>query len=252
MASLPISLQLYTVRDQVARDYAGAMKAIAKIGYRAVEIGGFGDMKKAADARKALDDAGLTASGAHVSIDSYGEPGKILDEHELLGHRQIVCPWLHEKYRNAEGYRTAAGICNKFAAAAKERGFAFAYHNHSFEFAPCDGRTGMDVFLEAADPELVKCELDVYWVKHGGLEPIAYLNKLGRRVTLLHLKDMEAGPEQRFAQIGAGILDFPAIMAAGKKLGVRWGIVEQDNCYDVPTLDAARNSLAKLKELGLA
>jgi sugar phosphate isomerase/epimerase len=99
-------------------------------------------------------------------------------------------------------------------------------------------------------PHLVKAEIDVYWVKHGGVDPTAYIEQLGDRVRILHLKDMGPAPEQRFAPVGTGSIDFKSILAAAEKHGVRWGHVEQDQTYDTPPLDAIRTSFENLKRLG--
>src|SRR6476469_5283335 len=108
--SLPISLQLYTVRDLTATDFAGTVKQLAKIGYRAVEMAGYGNLKSAKEAKKALDDAGLEVSGAHATIDVLqSDLNKIMDEHETLGSKNIICPWLPEERRkDADGWKRAA------------------------------------------------------------------------------------------------------------------------------------------------
>ena len=109
----------------------------------------------------------------------------------------------------------------------------------------------MDLLWENSDTNFLKSELDTYWVKHGGLDPVAYIDKLGSRVLLLHLKDMATGPEQRFAPVGTGTLDFPGIVAAGQKAGVKWYIVEQDNCNGLDPFDCLERSLKNLKAMGL-
>jgi sugar phosphate isomerase/epimerase len=132
----------------------------------------------------------------------------------------------------------------------KRHGLNFAYHNHSFEFEKFDGKSGFDIFYETAG-DLVKAELDVYWLKHGGEDPVRIINRLGPRVLLLHLKDMSDGPERKFAPVGSGILDFKSILAAAETIGAEWGVVEQDNTYNTPSLDAARLSLNNLRKLGV-
>ena len=112
------------------------------------------------------------------------------------------------------------------------------------------GKYALDVLLENSDPELVKLEVDVYWVKHGGDDPVARMTRLGQRVVALHLKDMAAGPDQKFAEVGTGILDFKAILAAAEKTGAKYGAVEQDETYGTPPLDAIRTSFENLKKLG--
>ncbi|HZN63901.1 MAG TPA: TIM barrel protein [Tepidisphaeraceae bacterium] len=133
---------------------------------------------------------------------------------------------------------------------AQKRGHELAYHNHSFEFQKFDGKYGLDIIYENTAPHLVVAEIDVYWVKHGNVDPAEYVNKLGDRVRLLHLKDMGQGPEKRFAPVGTGVIDFKPILAAAEKHGIRWGIVEQDSTYGAPPLEQIKTSLANLKKLG--
>jgi sugar phosphate isomerase/epimerase len=249
---IPISVQLYTVRDLTAKDFAGTMKQVAQIGYKEVELAGFGNLKTAAEARKALDDAGLKVSGAHAPIDQLEKDvQKVMDDSETLGNKLIICPFLPEARRkDAAGWKEFAGSLNKIARACHERGFDFAYHNHSFEFQKFDGKKGLDILFENTEPHLVMAEIDVYWIKHGGEDPVERLTQLGDRVVSLHLKDMAAGEERKFAEVGTGILDFKSILATAEKIGVRYGAVEQDNTYGKPTLEAIKTSFENLKKMG--
>jgi len=107
----------------------------------------------------------------------------------------------------------------------------------------------MDILLAAADANLVKLEVDTYWVAHGGEDPVRFIDRVGNRLALLHVKDMAAGPERRFAPVGTGTLDFRAILAAAQKVGVKWAIVEQDECYETPPIEAVRISFNNLKKI---
>ena len=247
-----ISVQLYTVRDLTSKDFAGTVKKVAQIGYRYVEMAGFGNLKSAAEARKALDDAGLKVSGAHANIDALEkELNKVLDDNAAMGNKTIICPFMPEPRRkDAAAWKQSAAGLTKVGRACSEKGYEFAYHNHSFEFQKFDGKTGFDILWENSDPNFVKAEVDVYWVKHGGDDQVARINQLGKRVIVLHLKDMAAGPDKKFAPVGTGILDFKSILDAGDKLGIPFGAVEQDNCYETPPLEALKISYENLKKLG--
>lgn len=249
---LPISLQLYTIRGLTAKDFASAMKQVAAIGYRAVELAGFGNLKTAADVHEALADAGLNVSGMHVALDELEKNlNKALDDSQTLQNRNIICPWIPENLRrDAEGWKRIADALNQIGRGVHERGLEFAYHNHSFEFQKLeDGQDGFDILYNNTEPHLVKAEIDVYWVKHGGHDPVTVINQLGRRVLALHLKDMSPGADRKFAEVGTGILDFKSILAAAEKNQVEWGIVEQDNTYGVDPLKAIGVSLKNLKKL---
>jgi sugar phosphate isomerase/epimerase len=249
---IPIAVQLYTVRDPATKDFPATLREVAKIGYKQVELAGYGNLKTAAEAKKALDDAGLTVAGTHAPLDQLEkEIERIMDENELLGSKLIICPWLPDARRkDAEGWKAVAKSLNQAGRACHERGIDFAYHNHSFEFHKYDGKNGLDILFENSEPHLVKAELDVYWVKHGGEDPVARINKFGDRVIALHLKDMAAGDDKKFAEVGTGILDFKAILEAATKNGVRYGAVEQDNTYGKDPFAAIKTSYENLKKLG--
>lgn len=253
MSKLSLSLQLYTVRDLLAADFAGTMKQVARIGYKSVEMAGFGNLKNATEAKKALDDAGLKAIGTHAGVDLLGKDlGKALDDCRILGVKNLICPWIGEDLRNsAAAWKNTAKILNQAGKQVHAAGLEFAYHNHNFEFQSFEGQTGLDILWQNTEPELVKSELDVFWVKFAGEDPVAYMKKLGKRILLVHLKDMSAGPDRKFAPVGTGILDFKAICDQAEKVGVQYGIVEQDNCYDTPPLDAIKTSYENLQKLGL-
>jgi sugar phosphate isomerase/epimerase len=246
------ALQLYSVRDLTGRDFAGTMKKVAEIGYKLVETAGYGNLKTAKEARKALDDAGLKAISGHFAIDMLEKQiEQVVEDAQTLGLEMVVCPFLPEERRkDAAGYEATAKSLEKAGLTLHQYGPVLAYHNHSFEFEKFGGKYGMDILLDSTQPHLVAAEIDVYWVKNAGLDPVEYLNKLGDRVRALHLKDMLAGEEKRFAPVGTGIIDFKAVLATAQKNGVRYGIVEQDRTYDKATLDAIRTSLENLKKMG--
>jgi sugar phosphate isomerase/epimerase len=253
MAKIQPSLQLYTLRNLTKTDFAGTLRQVAKIGYTGIELAGYGNLATAKEARKAADDAGLKIVGVHANIDRLEkELSKVFDEQAELGNKNIMCPHIGEARRkDAVGWQQVAQSLNLIGAACRQRGFEFAYHNHSFEFQKFDGRTGFDILWENSQPANVKSELDVYWVQHGGADPVAYMERLGSRVLALHLKDMAAGPERKFAPLGSGILDFGKILAAAAKLGVVIYVVEQDDTYDLPPMEAVRASLQHLQKLGV-
>ena len=247
-----VAAQLYTVRDLAVKDFAGTVRQVAAIGYRAVELAGYGNLRSAHEARKVLDDHGLRVTSSHAGLEAMEKHlDRILDDQEALGSPTLVCTGLPENRRkSAADWRIAADGFTKTAEACRKRGRNFAYHNHSFEFQRFDGRTGFDLLWDATDPALVRSELDTYWVHHGGADVVSTLDRLGPRVLLLHLKDMAPGPERRFAPVGTGVLNFPAILAAAERAGVEWGIVEQDTTYGLPTLDSLRTSFENLKKIG--
>lgn len=252
MKKLPVALQLYTVRDLTEKDFAGTLRRVADLGYAGVELAGTGGLS-ARDLRRILDDLGLKVAGSHVGIEMLeANIGEALDYNEALGNKHVVCPYLDASRRQTVAdWKRIASLFEQVAVACRDRGMTFAYHNHSFEFEPLEGTNGMEVLLGSSDPELVRIELDLYWVKHGGEDPAAFLRRLGRRVVLVHFKDMAADESRSFAEVGEGILDWPAILEACEATDAQWYIVEQDVCQR-PSIESAALSLDNLRRMGVA
>lgn len=253
MAKRQLAAQLYTVRDLTEKDFAGTVRQVAKIGYEGVELAGFGNLSPE-DAGKALGDAGLKVCGAHVGIHELtGDLKGTLAKYAAVGCQNIVVPWLPQEMReNVAGWKTFAKTLTKIGKAIAKDGFKLGYHNHSFEFALVSkGVTGMDLLIQNSDPDYVSFELDTFWVVHGGQCPACYIGEHAKRVMTIHLKDMSDPSERKFANVGEGIIDEAAIIEAGIKAKVPWFIVEQDNCYGQPTLEALKVSYKNVKKMGL-
>ncbi len=236
-----IALQLYTLRQETAQDFLGALQRVAAFGYRAVEFAGYGAVS-VPDLRAALDEYGLRAVAAHVPLPAWETRlDDALAELRQLGCAYAVVPFVPEERRQrVDQARSLAADLNHYGAACRDRGLAFAYHNHAFEFAPLpDGATGQslfDVLVAETDPSLVAFELDAFWVAVAGLDPVALLRRHAGRVPLLHLKDLAPNPapgeQPSDAPVGDGTLPWPEIFTAAAAAGTRWYIVEQDHPRD--------------------
>src|SRR5262249_38949071 len=190
-----IGLQLYTVRNEMAKDFEGSLKKVADLGYREVEFAGY--YKRAPkDVRAILDSCGLAAPSAHVprgEIRSQLE--KTIEAAKIIGHRFLICPYLEEKDRKSlDDYKRHAESFNKAGETCRKAGIQFGYHNHDFEFEAKNGKLPYDLLLDETDKNLVKMELDLYWISKAGQDPIAYLNKHKDRFVLFHVKDMDKTP----------------------------------------------------------
>lgn len=253
MSKIPIGLQLFTLSSLIRQDYAGTVKEVARTGYTGIEMAGFGNLKSAAEVKKALEDAGLKIVGNHTRIELLEkELNRILDQEDFFGNKMLTISWMPEERRkDADGWKRVAHDLTRLADACARRGFTLMYHNHSFEFEKFDGITGFEILWHNAGPSL-NAQLDTYWLVHGGQDPVYWIQRLAGRVPLLHLKDMAAGDEKRFAPVGTGVIDFRAILAAAGQAGVKWHIVEQDRCYDTDPLQAVRISFENLRKMGAA
>lgn len=227
-----IALQLYTVRETLKKDFVGTLEEVAKIGYRGVELAGNMGGHTAKELRRLLDDLGIQVVSGHVGMDALGNGlERLLEDYVTLGAGYVGVAWMPESYRSEAGWLRAGRLMEQAALQAQKHGLIFHYHNHAFEFERLpNGKYGLDQLFDNTDPTLLKSQLDVYWVKKGGQDPVAYIQKLSGRVPLIHVKDMSADPSHTFEIVGEGILDFDAIFAAGDASGVDWYIVEQDHC----------------------
>jgi len=252
MADIQVGVQLYTVRDQLEQDFAGTLNRCREIGYTHAEIAGLGS-RPAVEFAKALDDAGLVPVACHFLVDLLEKNiSEVIDDAKALNIEHVVCPWLPEERRADEaGWKRCAELLNKAGQACQDHGLQLSYHNHSFEFVKVGHRWAMDLLFEETDPACVGSELDTYWVKHGGEDPVAYIQKLTGRVPILHLKDMMDDADRSFGEVGEGILDWPAIFAAAEVAGTSYAIVEQDICPGDP-FDSIAISARHLKQMGLA
>ena len=198
-----------------------------------------------------LDDLGLKVAGSHIGLDPLEkELGEVIDFNLEIGNRYIVCPGVPEERRNSEeAWKALAETFNGIGAECKKHGLVFCYHNHSAEFQKFNGRYGLDILLQSSDPELVKAQVDTFWVQYAGVDPAGFIRKYPGRCPLVHLKDM-AEDRKSFAEIGEGILDFKAIFAACEEVGTEWYIVEQDSCSR-PPIESVRISFENLKSWGM-
>ncbi len=244
----PVALQAYTVRDELAADYLGTLTRIAEIGYEGVELGPPPAGISLADFRDHMEGIGLRVVGSHAGLEQLTDDlaAQVDYLHAMGGH------YLGLSYRfgSRQDVLDAARRFNRIGDACRQEGIQFLYHNHDWEFTRFDGQSAYDLLLEATDPHLVKMELDTYWVKRAGEDPVEYLNRLRARCPLLHIKDMEPGEEHYFAEIGEGVLDWDAIFRAADAAGTQWVVVEQDYCRR-PALESISISYHNLQKMGV-
>lgn len=253
MTTLPIALQLYTVRDSLEEDYLGTLRKVAEMGYAAVELDNPRHMSAAA-LRDVLAALGLRAVALHIGFDELErDPSGALTAARDLRCEYAVCPAIPDERRgDTAAYRAVGAALTRAGAAARDHGLGFAYHNHAYEFERLDGRFIYDILMEAASADLVVAEFDVYWAQFAGVDPVATIRALGSRCRLIHMKDMAQDADRTYAEVGEGILDMEAIVAAGRDVGARWYIVEQDESTRRPSLEAAALSLANMRARGWA
>lgn len=252
MPKIPLGLQLYTLRDEMAQDFAGTLRKVAEIGYAAVELAGHGGLS-VRELSGLLADNHLAVAGSHIGLERLeSELPKVIEENLSLGNTHIVVPYLAEERRKtADDYKKTAALLNDFGATLQASGMTLCYHNHDFEFTPLeDGQLGEDILLENSDPNFVKAEVDTYWVLKAGLDPVAFVKKHSGRVPLMHLKDRDL-TDGSFAPVGTGDLPLDALIAAAGEIGTQYLLVEQDLCKG-SALEAVTLSYNNLKAKGYA
>lgn len=269
-----LGVQLYSVRDQMTKDPEATLKAIADIGYKEVEVLG-GTLKTVGPLARRL---GLSPVSVHVETplitgnwdawqfmrksvpEGYGLDD-VIGEAKEQGAKYLVLSYLmaSERGGGVEYYTRLADTLNRVGEQIRNAGLQFCYHNHGFEFEPfADGRLPLDVLMASTKPELVKLELDVFWVGITGNDPVKFIERYDGRIALLHLKDKSKAatiatqeskvPPAAFSEVGFGALDFPAILTAASAAGVEHYFVEQDHSAGNP-IDSLRKSFEYLRKI---
>ena len=254
MSSIPVGLQLYTVREQMTEDPVATIKAVADMGYAGVEGGPPQGMSNT-EFVQLLGDNGLKLSGGGCNPKELREDIQaVVDRCGELGIDTMMTGIGGELHAADGDWKRVVAELAEGCAKAAEAGLRVCYHNHAFEFEQkVDDQYGLDYLLSTIPASDIQAELDVYWVKTGGEDPVKYINKYAGRLPLLHLKDRAPSPadeECPFAEVGQGILDWDGIFAAAPEAGVEWYLVEQDR-WTQPPLECARMSIDFLKERGL-
>ncbi len=287
MIANQLGIQLYSLPHLLNKDFEGTLAQLAQVGYKELELAGpfpfspdniksqweanlgqrlgltqygyYGHTVK--EVKEILQNCGLSTPSAHISLDTLrSNLDRVIEDAHILGIKYLVCPFFISG--NIDNYRSIADLFNQIGEKCKTADLQFAYHNHSFEFGPIDGQVPIEVIIESTEEDLVKIELDLFWTKVAGVDPVAFFEKYTGRFKLCHVKDMIEevpvnnsaslfmNPEElgkvlgKIANVGKGIVDFSTILKSAKQAGVEHFIVERD-----PTQpNAHEEELALVKE----
>ena len=254
MASTSIGAQMYTLREHLKTpaDIARTCKRVKDMGYDAIQVSAFGKIEPA-ELGKILKDTGLECAATHVSLDMIKDVSACVDYHRTLGCTLPAIGGYRPETNTEQAFIDFAKQYSEIGAALKEHGLSVGYHNHSRELAWVDDarRRQLDILIEESDDN-VWFEVDTYWIAHGGGDPAAWLKKCAGRCPAIHVKDMNITPtqEQKMCEVGAGNLNWPAILASAKDAGTRWYLVERDS-GELDPFDSLKISLDNLKAMGL-
>ena len=228
-----VALQLYTLRDHLktAADIRKTLQKVKAIGYPAVQASGLGPIPEA-ELVEILRGEGLVLCATHEPSDQIRQqPEKVVERLKLLGCRHTAYPFpAGVDWSKAADVERLVADLDHAGAVLRKAGQVLSYHNHAVELTPFQGATVLDYIYGKTDAQNLQGEIDTYWIQHGGGDPVAWCARLKGRLPLLHLKDYTVKPDGQpiFASIGAGNLNWPAILSAAAGSGCEWYIVEQD------------------------
>lgn len=231
----PIAVQMYTLRNAGTLDQQ--LKIVHDAGVHAVETVGTQNVS-AAELKQLLDRYSIRAISSHVPLaDLRNDLDGVVAFNRAIGNTTLVVPYLDQKDRptDAAGWTALGQELGRISKRVRDKGMHLAYHNHDFELADFNGRTGLELLFDAAGPGL-QTELDLAWVARAGLDPAVMLGKFHGRLFAVHAKDNaakgQAEDEGGFAAVGQGVLDWNAILPAAAAANVQWYIVEHDQPRD--------------------
>ena len=243
---IPIALELYSVRKELARDFVPVIEAVGKMGYVGVEFAGYyGWDKRPNELRKLLDDNNLKCCGTHTALPTLegDELKKTADLHHTLGNKFLICPSLSA--RDAQDWLELARKFNDISQRAAEFGMLVGYHSHAGDFKKYDGKTAWEIFFDNTRPEVVH-QIDIGNTLDGGGDPLAMIKRYPGRTKTTHIKE-HGGPPG--AAIGEGTNDWPALFEAYETVGgTEWYIVEHETGQN--PLQSVKTCLENLHKMG--
>jgi len=255
-----IGLQLWSLRGAFLKNPMEALDLAKSYGITEVETAGTARMTPE-QFKAELDKRGLKAVSAHIGYERLlSDFDGALKEAKVLGVSAVFVPILpdREKFDHARAMAAAENF-NKWGKAFREAGLRFGYHPHGFEFGPgkTAGKTLFDELVEATNPEDVVYEMDVYWIVHGGADPVTLLRRYGSRWVALHVKDMRKGiatglnigssPAEDKVAVGAGQIDWPSVLRAAREVGVQHYFIEDETVDAEANIPPSLDYLRKLK-----
>ncbi|HTS45243.1 MAG TPA: sugar phosphate isomerase/epimerase [Puia sp.] len=249
-------LQLWTVKDVMAKDPQDTLKQVSSFGYKQIEgfeggKGMFWGMTNK-EFKKTMDGLGMQFISCHADINNAnGQFEKKAAQAAEIGMKYLICPY-YGAQKTLDGYKIAADKFNACGEICKKNSLRFAYHNHWYTFQIQDGLRPQEILLKNTDPALVDYEMDIYWVVTAGADPVEWLQKYPNRFRLCHIKDrIKNAGEKDFdasCDLGTGSIDFNKIAKVAAGNGMQYYIVEQEK-FNGTTLDAAKVDAGYMKKL---
>ena len=249
-------IQLWSVRDDLAKDPKGVLKQLASYGYKQIESfeggkGIFWGMSNT-EFKAEMDNLGMKIISSHCDINKDFE--KKAAEAAAIGMKYLICPYKGPQ-KDLDAFKKFADEFNQKGEICKKNGIRFAYHNHDYSFATLNGEMGQDVMMKNTDAGLVDFELDMYWVVAAGQDIETWLKKYPKRFRLCHVKDRKKGApltdKDESVVVGTGSIDYPRILKTAKKLGMEYYIIEQEKWEGTTPMQAAQADAVYMKALSI-
>ncbi len=253
-----MGLQLFTVRDALAKDLQGSLKKIAALGYEDLETYGYNGAEKkfygldAPSFRNLLADNKLTTSSGHYDFAPlFDKPADELKRYvdqciegaHAVGHHYITWPWLNESSRSIEKFKLLTEKLNLIGEQVNKAKLGFAYHNHDFEFIDHNGENGYDIILKDTDPSLVKLQIDLYWTAYSKRNPLELFAKYPGRFVMWHIKDMDK-VSRNYTEMGNGSVDYTTILPSAAQAGLQYYFIEQGSNFAQNSMQSIADSAA--------
>jgi sugar phosphate isomerase/epimerase len=253
----PIGLQLYSLRADFSKDVPGTLEKVRAFGIKNVELAGTYNSTPA-QFKIMLDSNRLKPVSGHFPYERYRDDlDGVVRDAKVLGLQYAGCAWIpHEGDFNEKTCRAASAVFNQAGQALGKAGIKFFYHTHGYEFQPYGKGTLLDLLMEETKPELVHYEMDVFWIVHPGQDPVKLLHKYSKRWALMHVKDMKRGTPTGLltghtdvnndVALGTGTMDWPAILKAAAKVGVKYYFIEDESATAAEQIPQSLRFLEKV------
>jgi sugar phosphate isomerase/epimerase len=235
-----IGLELYSLREKFKTDVPGALATIKSWGIHEIEGGGTYGLPMD-EYKKLLAQNGLKMISVGADYNTLAKnPQAAIDEAKAFGAKYIMCSWISHNGDEftIEDIKKAVDVFNTAGKQIHDAGLSFCYHTHGYEFRTYEGGTLFDYLAKHTDPKYVNFEMDVFWVKHPGQDPVALMQKYPTRFILMHLKDRKPGtegnqngraPEETNVVLGQGDVNIAAVMKEAKRIGIKHYFIEDES-----------------------
>ncbi|MHC4872310.1 MAG: sugar phosphate isomerase/epimerase family protein [Planctomycetota bacterium] len=248
--NVPIGLQLWSVRDDCRKDFAGTLEEVKKIGYAGVEFAGYYDYS-AGDLRKLIADLGLKCAGSHIGLPAFlgDELQKTIDYNLELGNKRLIIPGLPEENKgSAEAWKKSAELFCELNEKVIAAGLKMGYHNHAGEFEKIDGEVPQYLVFDNT-PENFIMQLDIGWASCAEVDPLEVIGKYEGRSESVHVKEFD--PNDETATVGKGTVDWQKVLPGViEKGGCEWFVVEHER-YSAPPLECVKDCFEFLNNLSI-